>query len=255
MAFHGKVALITGAASGMGRLAAERLSQAGARVAALDTNAEGLASLARGREGLRAWPVDVTDQSALEAVVKDVEVELGPVDRVLAAAAIMPTKLLLEESVERIHRVMQINYCGVVNTVMSTLPGMLARGRGDMVIFASVAGLVPTLHFGAYNASKFAVVAFSEVLAYENRRSGVRFACVCPPPVATPLLDQAVSKPRILDQMGKPLTPESVLDALERDLERGRFWVFPNARARFSWRFRRWLPGLVWRFDHKVEGI
>jgi NAD(P)-dependent dehydrogenase (short-subunit alcohol dehydrogenase family) len=61
----------------------------------------------------------------------------------------------------------------------------------DNINFASMAGWMPILYLGAYNASKFAVVAFSEVLYHQNRNRGVRFACVCPPPVSTPLLKQA----------------------------------------------------------------
>ena len=81
---------------------------------------------------------------------------------------------------------MDINYSGVVNVAKAALPPMLERGEGDFISFASMAGWLPTLYMGAYDASKFAVVAFSEILYHENRNRGVRFACVCPPPVRTP---------------------------------------------------------------------
>jgi short-subunit dehydrogenase len=129
---------------------------------------------------------------------------------------------------------------------------MIARGRGDFVTFASLAGWIPTPHLGAYDASKFAVVAFSEVLYHENRRSGVRFACVCPPPVDTPLLKQATSNPRIIAD-ARPITPEQVLDAIEAALERGRFWVFPGRGSTTAWRVRRFLPGLLWRGLHGTD--
>jgi NAD(P)-dependent dehydrogenase (short-subunit alcohol dehydrogenase family) len=254
MAFQGKVALITGAASGMGRLAAQRLATAGASVAAVDVNEAGLTETGRERSGIRAYPTDVTDARSVEALVARVESELGPIDRVLNAAAIMPTARLLEQDTDLIRRIMDINYVGTVAVCQSVLPRMLSRGRGDLVNFASVAGWMPTLHFGAYNASKFAVVAYTEVLAHENRGHGVRFACVCPPPVKTPLLDQAKSKPKILDSL-PPIAPETVLDALERDLERGRLMVFPDRNARISVWMRRFLPGLLWRGVHRTEGF
>jgi len=254
MAFRGRVALITGAASGMGRLAARRLAAGGAQVAALDVNEAGLRETRGAEERIRPYPVDVTDARAVADAVRAVESELGAIDRVLNAAAIMPTDRLLEQSAELIHRIMAINYGGTVNVTLATLPGMLERGRGDLVNFASVAGWMPALHFGAYNASKFAVVAFSEVLAHENRGRGVRFACVCPPPVATPLLEQAKSQPKVLTQL-PPIAPETVLDAIERDLERGRLMVYPDRTAAFTVWLRRHLPGLLWRNIHRVEGF
>lgn len=254
MGFHGKVALVTGAASGMGRLASRRLAAAGARVAALDVNEAGLRETRGEDERIRPCAVDVTDARSVAETVRRVEAELGPVDRVVNAAAIMPTDLLMNQDAELVNRVMAINYGGTVNVTMAALPGMLRRGRGDLVNFASVAGWLPALHFGAYNASKFAVVAFTEVLYHENRRSGVRFACVCPPPVATPLLDQAKSRPKILDEV-PPIPPERVLDAIERDLERGRLMVFPDRNAAVTVWMRRYLPRFAWWNTHRVEGF
>jgi NAD(P)-dependent dehydrogenase (short-subunit alcohol dehydrogenase family) len=248
------VALVTGAASGMGRLAARRLAAAGARVAALDVNEAGLRETRGDDERIRTWTVDVTDARAVADAVRAAEAELGPVDRVMNAAAIMPTDRLLDQDPELVSRIMAINYGGTVNVTYATLPGMIARRRGELVNFASVAGWMPALHFGAYNASKFAVVAFTEVLYHENRASGVRFACVCPPPVATPLLDQAKSQPKVLAQ-GPPIAPETVLDAIERDLARGKLMVYPDRTAAAAVWMRRHLPGLLWRNIHRVEGF
>ncbi len=255
MAFRGNVALVTGAASGMGRLSCRRLAAAGARVAAVDLNEEGLRETAGTGDAIRAYAQDVTDARGVEELVGRIESELGPVDRVMNAAAIMPTGFLLDQDTETIHRIMDINYGGIVNVTRAVLPSMLKRGSGDVVNFASVAGWSPTLHFGAYNASKFAVVAYSEVLFHENRGKGVRICCVCPPPVETPLLQQAKSKPKMLDRMGKPIAPDEVLDAIEAGLEKGRLFVFPGRGTRFGVLMRRWFPGLVWRIVHRVEGV
>lgn len=264
MAFHGKVVLVTGAASGIGRLAARRLAAAGVSVAAVDVDekglletgasATGLPEAKPGKPALRTSVLDVTDAQAVQAEVKAIESELGPIERVVNAAAIMPTSLLVDQDLDEIHRIMRINYGGVVNVTLATLPGMLERGRGDLIQFASMAGWIPTPHFGAYNASKFAVVAFSEVLYHENRGKGVRIVCVCPPPVATPLLDQATSRPKLLEQM-PPIKPEVVLEAIERSLEAGKLWAFPGRGSALAWRMRRFLPGLVWRRVHRIEGI
>ncbi|MDJ0866308.1 MAG: SDR family oxidoreductase [Myxococcota bacterium] len=253
MSFTGQVVFVTGGGSGMGRLAAQRMADAGARVAAVDVNEAGLSETAAGREGIHTWRLDVTDNEAVLATVKQVEDRLGPIDRVYNAAAIMPTGLLMEQDTETILRIMEVDYNGVVHVAKATLPGMLERGRGDLINFASIAGWGPTLHFGAYNAAKFAVVAFSEVLHHENRDKGVRIIAVCPPPVATPLLDQATSKPKVLEQ-GKPIEPGQVLDAIERDLAKGKPFCFPNAQTKLAWIMRRLAPDLLWSWVHRIEG-
>ena len=255
MASTRKVVFITGGASGMGRLAARNLEKAGARVAALDVDSEGLAETAAGGSGIQTYALDVTNPAAVDAAVKQVETDLGPIDRVYNAAAIMPLGKLLEQDQDLIHRIMEINYGGVVNVTRATLPSMLERGRGDLINFASMAGWMPILLMGAYNASKFAVVSFSEVLFHENRGRGVRIACVCPPPVATPLLEQgrATAWPKVLDQ-SKPIEPQAVLDAIEKSLDRGQLWVFPGQGTRLGWRLRRLFPDLMWSMVHRTEG-
>lgn len=254
MEVRDRTVLVTGAASGMGRLASRRMAEAGARVAALDRNEAGLRETAEGREGIRTRVCDVTDRAAVEAAVKEFESELGPVERVYNAAAIMPTAFLEEQDADSIRQIMDVNYGGVVNVAMSVLPGFLERRRGELVNFASMAGWVPIPHFGAYNASKFAVVAFTEVLYHETRGRGPRICCVCPPPVDTPLLSQAKSKPKILEQM-PPIEPGAVLDDVERALERGELWVFPGRGTRLSWWLRRLAPGLLWARARRIEGL
>jgi NAD(P)-dependent dehydrogenase (short-subunit alcohol dehydrogenase family) len=250
-----RICLVVGAASGLGRVAARRWSRAGGIVAAVDIDEDGLRETAAGFESIRTWQLDVSNRTEVEAVVTSVETDLGPLERVYNGAAIQPTGLLLDKTADEINRVMNINYGGVVNVSLATLPRMLERGRGALINFASIAGWIPTLHFGAYNASKFAIVAFTEVLYHENRGKGVQIACVCPSQVDTPLVSQATSKPKILETGPAPMKPEKVLDAVDRATERGRFWVFPGAHTSAAWRLRRFLPALMWKIDHRTEGF
>jgi short-subunit dehydrogenase len=150
---------------------------------------------------------------------------------------------------------MDVNYHGTVNTSLAVLPGMLARGRGDLVNFASVAGWIPNLHFGAYSASKFAVVAFTEVLYHENRRRGVRILCVCPGKVDTPLLQQAKSHPRMLSVGAAPIQPGRVIDGIERALEGGKCFAFSDWQTRTGFYIRRFVPALLWAIGHRTEGV
>lgn len=254
MAFHGEVALITGAGSGMGQRACERLAARGHQVAAIDVDEAGLDRTAAASPRIHPWVCDVTGTEDVAKVVAEAESELGPVDRVVAAAAIMPSGLLADMDAATIRKVMDIDYGGVVNVVTATLPGMLERRKGDQIIFSSLMGHLPTMHLGAYCAAKFAVRAFAEILYHENRASGVRFACVCPPMVATPLLQQVTTDMKAMDAGAAPLSPDDVLDAIESDLEKGRFWVMPG-QAKGAATAARFIPKLIWRNMHKIEGM
>lgn len=256
MAFTGKVALITGGGSGMGQRAARVLAEQGASVAALDVNEAGLAETAEGHSNIKTYTVDITNNEAVNNAVKSVESELGPIDRVANAAAIMPFGKLLEQDAAIQHKLMEINFGGLVNIATASLPGMMERGRGDFISFASMSGIIPGLLTGGYTATKAAVVAYTEVLYHENRNKGVRFACVCPPPVATPLWKQAhdTVMPKIIEA-APPIESQEVLDEIEKCLEADKFWVFPGKQTRTGYIMRRLFPNYVWNHVHKTEGF
>lgn len=256
MAFKGKVALITGGGSGMGQLAARNLAQQGASVAVLDVNEAGMAETAEGLPGIKPFAIDITDTDAVVATVQAVESALGPIDRVCNAAAIMPFGKLLEQDARVQLKLMDINYGGLVNIATATLPGMVARGSGDFVSFASMAGIIPGLLMGGYCATKSAVAMYTEILYHENINSGVRFVCVCPPAVATPLWKQAhdTVMPKLISE-APSLQPEEVLADIEQCLETGKYYSMPGKQTRLGYVMRRFLPNLVWKNVHKVEGF
>ncbi len=251
-----KVLLITGGGSGMGREAARRFAAEGATVALFDVNTAGMAETIGTFDTIHSWTVDMTDFAAVCAAVQAVEEKLGPIERLYNCAAIMPFGKLVEQDNAIIHKQMAINYGGLVNITQAVLPGMLQRGRGDFVSFASMAAIIPMLYTGAYTASKFAVRAFTETLYHENRTAGIRFACVCPPAVATPLLQQGRDTvwPKMLDQ-GAPIAPRMVIDAIEAALKKGTFFVYPTREAKIGVFMRRLFPGLIWKQVHQVEGF
>jgi NAD(P)-dependent dehydrogenase (short-subunit alcohol dehydrogenase family) len=258
MAFHGRVALVTGAASGMGRIEARRLEKIGAQVAALDLNEAGLEETAEGWAGIHPYCCDVADAAAVKEVVAGVENDLGSIDRVTHAAAIMPTSRLVDADPEWIKRLMRVNYEGTVNVTMATLPAMLRRGSGDLIIYGSLAGHVLAPHLGAYSASKAAVNAFAEILIRENAGSGVRILLVCPPMTDTPLIKQATesSNPRSIQlgiEQGRMADPEKVVDAIERAIERGETILFPDRESKILFALRRFAPKLLWRMILKAE--
>jgi short-subunit dehydrogenase len=241
----------------MGREAARRFAANGSTVALLDVNTAGMEETAAGFGNVHAWSVDITDFGAVCAAVRDIEQQHGPVERLYNCAAIMPFGILTKQDNAIIHKQMAINYGGLVNITQAVLPGMLERGRGDFVSFASMAGWIPMLKTGAYTATKFAVRAFTETLYHENINSGVRFACVCPPAVATPLLKQGKESdwPKMLEDQGAPIEPKTVIDAIEVCLEKGKFFVLPTRDAKIGVFMRRLFPGLIWKQVHQVEGF
>jgi NAD(P)-dependent dehydrogenase (short-subunit alcohol dehydrogenase family) len=211
----------------MGRCMAERLARAGATVHAVDVDEAGLDSLATAHPSVRPVVCDVTDPDAVATAVGDLQV-----DRLAHCAAIMPGGTLLEMTPAEVNRVMQINYFGMVHVVQTVLPGMLARGSGDVVVFGSIAGEVHTRRFGAYGASKSANNFYMRVLMKEHAGSGLRMLLVCPSAVNTPLIDQATERgPRGLNRFDRDLlmaTPDGIIDAVERGLDRGRRVIYPG---------------------------
>ena len=258
MAYQGKSALVTGGGSGMGQLAAQRFADAGAHVAIFDVNEAGMAeTAAHNSELIHPYVVDITDYDAVAKAVQDFEAAHGSLDRVYNCAAIMPFGKLMEVDAAVTNRIMHINYGGLVCIARATVPGMVERGKGEFISFASMAGIIPSLAMGGYNASKAAVATYTEVLWQEHLDSGVQFCCVCPPAVATPLLNQGkeTTWPKLMQQSeGEELAPAVVLDAIESDLEKGNFWCMVTGQARLGWRMRRFMPNAVWKNIHKVEG-
>lgn len=249
-----QVLLITGAGSGLGQLTAKKALNEGWKVAALDIDQQGLDKLGDSSSLLKIV-VDVSDFTQVEEAVARCEAQLGPITRLTNAAGIMPLGLIMEQPRELIMKIMAINYGGLVNLSQAALPRMIARGHGEFVSYASMAGHWPILYMGAYNAAKHAVVAYTEVLYHETKGSGIHIVCVCPPIVATPLLKQAQDSvwPKLFDAF-PALEPNIVIDAIEKRLARKKgLWVFPGPMTRISWVLRRWMPELLWKAVHFVE--
>ncbi|ARN72959.1 SDR family NAD(P)-dependent oxidoreductase [Oceanicoccus sagamiensis] len=258
MAFYGKVALVTGGASGMGRLTALRLAEQGAKVAIVDLNDEALAATAAESDNITPFNCDVTDLAKVRALVAEVEQRLGPIDRLTHCAAIMPGQLLKDMPAEKINQTMSVNYFGTVNLVKTLMPLMEQRGAGDIILFGSMLGDVPMHNMGAYCATKSATNAFAEVLVHENKDSPIRFLLVCPPMVDTPLVNQAMQDgPAGLKEAkhtGKMSSPASIIDATETALEKGQWVVRPN-EAGFLVLWRRLFPGLLWKMMARANKV
>jgi NAD(P)-dependent dehydrogenase (short-subunit alcohol dehydrogenase family) len=247
----GKVALVTGGASGMGRIYARRLAAQGARVAIFDVNQDGLDAIAAESQNLTGFRCDIASLEDVNARVADVETALGPVDLLVHAAALMPAYALADHSHEDMERLFRINYFGTTYMVRAVLPSMQARGSGRIIAFGSIAGhaLVPKM--GAYCATKAAVNAYIEVLQNEISASGVRAHLVCPPAVNTPLVDQTINTDspgsiKEAKEKGRLADPEKIIDAIEKGVARDRDIIYPG-EARLLYLWRALAPRLWWK--------
>jgi NAD(P)-dependent dehydrogenase (short-subunit alcohol dehydrogenase family) len=210
--FTSKVAIVTGASSGIGRATAELLVARGARVAVFARSAEKLAALA-GRHGERMLAVtgDVAAADDIERLFAATEERFGACDVLVNNAGMIDRKPFVDVTPEAWDRMFAVNVRGVYLATRRALPSMLASGGGTIVNVGSISG-VPGPEkfpgFAAYNASKAAVIALTEALAVEVKASGVRVNCVSPGSVDTPMWAEASG--------GAPaaMTPEEIAESI-----------------------------------------
>ena len=183
---NGKIALITGGASGIGRLVAEKLAQRVARVVVWDLNLAAIESLSKdaAASGLAVTGMvcDVTDRNAVYRLAREVEATVGPVDILVNNAGVVSGKTLLETADEKIVKTMEVNVLANCWTVKAFLPGMYDRNSGHLVTVSSAAGLIGVTGLADYSASKFAAFGFHEAIRMEIRRQRkkIRTTVVCP---------------------------------------------------------------------------
>ena len=186
--FAGKNVLITGSASGIGRLMAHKIAARGGNVILWDIDRPGLEALSDQLErwGYRAaayHQCDLSDREEIEDTARQVLAEQGDVDILINNAGIVSGKPLLELSDDAIRRTFDINTLALFRTTRCFLPGMIGKGSGHIVTIASAGGLIGVPRMTDYSASKFAAVGFDESLRVELKRMGhrdIRTTVVCP---------------------------------------------------------------------------
>lgn len=265
--YAGRVVVITGAASGIGRALAVRLAVEGAQLALLDVDGLALAGAVRqcrdAGARARSDTADVTDQDAMTRCAAAAAGEFGRVDLLVCAAGVIHTGAVEASAWEDTRRVIDVNLLGTMGTVSAFLPCLRSSDAGHAVLFSSGFGLVAMPRFAAYSASKYGVRGYAEALAQELRMNDrpVRVTCVYPGVVRTPIVrrgtfaggEDADARAESFDR--RALTePEQAAEVILRRVQQGRARALVGADARAAWLAERGLGSAAQRLISWIAG-
>jgi NAD(P)-dependent dehydrogenase (short-subunit alcohol dehydrogenase family) len=252
-ATEGRLVLLTGAASGIGRCTAGEFAGRGARVAAVDRDAEGLESLARDHERVFPLVADVTDGGSMEAMARRVLDEHGVPDVVVANAGIGLDALLVETRDEDLRQLFDVNVFGVYRTVRPFVGAMVERGSGRLLLMSSIVGKRGAPHYSAYSASKFALHGIADALRCELWGTRVTVGVLCPASTRTSFqrntLRTGTGQKRV-----RPVrrTPESVARAVVSMAGSRRRERILGVESKAIVFVDSLLPGLIDRIFHRL---
>ncbi|MFP4160509.1 MAG: SDR family NAD(P)-dependent oxidoreductase [Ectothiorhodospira sp.] len=246
----GGVVWLVGASSGIGRALALRLAAAGQEVAITARRGEALEALAREAPGpgrLVPFPGDVTDAGAMKDVADAVEARLGPIEKALFNQGDYEPMGLEAFDPALFERLMRVNYLGMVHGLAAVMPAMIRRGRGEILLTASLAGYRGLPRAAPYGASKAAVINLAESLHPELAEKGVRLRVINPGFVRTPMTD----KNRF--HMPFLMETDAAVEAILRGLQgRGFEICFPRSFALLMKGLRLLPHGLFLRITRRM---
>ncbi|ETK34961.1 SDR family NAD(P)-dependent oxidoreductase [Microbispora sp. ATCC PTA-5024] len=250
----GRLVVVTGAASGIGRATALAFAAAGARVVGADLMepADGVA------DGVCGYQVDVSDAERVEEFAAAVVRDHGVPDVLVSNAGIGMTGPFLATTAGDWARIVGVNVFGVVHCARAFAPAMAERGSGHIVNVASAAAFAPSRSLSAYGATKSAVVMFSECLRGEMAGHGVGVTVVCPGRIRTPITEatrfvgrspeeEAQARARMTTQYRKALPPETVAAAILKAVRTNPPLVSVGLDAKAAHALWRVAPGIMRR--------
>ena len=219
----GRIALVTGASSGIGEATAIALAEAGAKVAIAARRKDRLQALASRLAPLGAEPLvleaDLIDEHVAQGIVTDTELHFGKLDILVNNAGVMYLEPVAEADLGRWRRMLELNVLSLIASTQAALAGMRSRRDGHIVNVSSTAGRIANPNAAAYSATKFGVVAFSEALRREVYADNIRVSVIEPGVVQTELRDHighAATQASLNAWASnmRQLQPEDVADAI-----------------------------------------
>ena len=236
----GRVAMITGASAGIGRALAVKLARDGWRVAVCARREPALQAIADDNpdvaERIHPFPLDVTDPAESEAVFMAVEDDLGEIDTLILNAGDYDPMTLDEFDPALFRRLAEVNYLGAVNGIGAALGPMRQRGRGQILVTASLSAYRGLPQAAPYGASKAAVLNMAESLRPALVGTGVSLRVINPGFVKTRLTE----KNRF--HMPQLITPEAAADYIHREIDDAGFEIFFPKRFAWTLKLLRLLP-------------
>ena len=252
--YRGKVAIVTGASSGIGKAVALDLARRGTTVIGAARRKELIDEVAdqcrRTAPDSSGAVVDVSDREATEQLCRAALERHGHVDVLVNNAGIPQRIHASRVTVEDVENVMRINFFGAVYPTLALLPSMLERKSGHIVNVGSVAGRVGSPRESAYAASKFAMSGWSEVLAADLTDTGVKVHLIVPGAIDTEIW-RKVQEPA--SYSGKFIPPQAIADAVRECLERGTFERWVPRRLHPVSLVRDLAPGLYVKSIHRYD--
>jgi meso-butanediol dehydrogenase/(S,S)-butanediol dehydrogenase/diacetyl reductase len=205
--FEGRVALITGAASGIGAATARRFASEGARLMLADLDEEGLSAIAKeiggSEKGVGSRVTDVSDREQVEALTAEAIRRFERLDIVFNNAGIGTYGKTPDLDPDAWHRIIDVDLHSVFYGCRAAIPHLRAAGGGAIVNTASISGLFGDYGLAAYNAAKGAVVNYTRTAAIDHARENIRINAVCPGPIDTALTAPLLAHPRLPAEYGE----------------------------------------------------
>ena len=260
MELAGKAVWITGASAGIGEALAVAFAQAGCRLllsARRQDALERVAARCQGAPDVQVLPLDVTDPSALDGALEAAEALIGPVDVLVNNAGVTQRSSADDTDMAVYRSLMEVNYFGAVALTRAVLPGMLARGQGQIVAMSSVAGKVGAPLRTGYCAAKHALVGYCDALRDEVHDRGVRVLVVCPGFVKTDISLAALqgdgSRHDTMDDDQAAGVPAALVARRTlRGIEQGQDEILVGGKETWAVPLKRLSPGLLNRATRRV---
>jgi NAD(P)-dependent dehydrogenase (short-subunit alcohol dehydrogenase family) len=257
--FKGTIAVVTGAASGIGRAVASRLGGLGATVCVADINEAGAketASAITAAGGVAyAAKLDVTKSAEVKRLVDDVTKRHGRLDYMFNNAGIAIVGETRDTTDEHWKKIIDVNLMGVLAGTLAAYRIMVKQGFGHIVNTASLAGLLPVPLESSYSLTKYAVVGLTTSLRGEGAALGVKVSVVCPGFVRTPILDNYIAVGFDREVMSADMPPTTDVDKAARIILKGvarnKSIILVGKDAHIAWRLYRLWPALVEFFGRK----